>query len=126
MPTRAAVIDGEIVLADEHSVPNFYALQHALSRRREPFVIFAFDLLHRDGVDLRGLPLIERKRRLARIAGKSTAPNVFFVEHFADAAGLFEWCERLDLEGIRLQAGELALSLRQTTRLAQGQMCGLA
>ena len=61
---------------------------------------YAFDLLHRDGADLRALPLIERKRRLARLEEKSKVPNVFFVEHFADAAGLFLWCERLGLEGI--------------------------
>ena len=68
------------------------------ARRR--LVFYCFDVMHLNGTDLRGLPLIERKRRLARLAEKSKVPNVFFVEHFADAAGLFQWCERLGLEGI--------------------------
>ena len=63
-------------------------------------VIYCFDVMHLNGTDLRVLPLIERKRRLARLEGKSKVPSVFFVEHFADAAGLFLWCERLGLEGI--------------------------
>ena len=33
-------------------------------------VFFAFDLLYRDGKDLRALPLIERKRRLMRLVGQ--------------------------------------------------------
>jgi len=34
-------------------------------------VLFAFDLIDHDGDDLRDLPLIERKRRLARLIGKA-------------------------------------------------------
>ena len=33
--------------------------------------LYAFDLIEHDGDDLRDLPLIERKRRLARLIGKS-------------------------------------------------------
>jgi ATP-dependent DNA ligase len=46
------------------------------------------------------LPFIERKRRLARLSEKSKVPNLFFVDCYSDAAGLFLWCERLGLEGI--------------------------
>ena len=35
-------------------------------RRGHEAVLVAFDLIERDGDDLRDLPLIERKRRLAR------------------------------------------------------------
>jgi ATP-dependent DNA ligase len=34
-------------------------------------MFLAFDLLHQDGVDLRGLPLSERKRALDRLYRKS-------------------------------------------------------
>ena len=33
--------------------------------------MFACDLIEHDGADLRDLPLVERKRRLARLIGKS-------------------------------------------------------
>jgi bifunctional non-homologous end joining protein LigD len=35
--------------------------------RRRECLFFAFDLLHLNGEDLRGLPLIERKSRLRRL-----------------------------------------------------------
>ena len=37
---------------------------------RAEAVFVAFDLIERDGEDLRDLPLIERKRRLARLISK--------------------------------------------------------
>ena len=36
------------------------------------FVVF--DLLHEDGIDLRGLPLCKRKRDLARLCRRSHTP----------------------------------------------------
>jgi ATP-dependent DNA ligase len=36
-------------------------------------VLFASDLIEHDGGDLRDLPLIDRKRRLAELIGKETA-----------------------------------------------------
>ena len=37
-------------------------------------VLFAFDLIEHDGDDLRDLPLIDRKRRLAKLIGKAKRP----------------------------------------------------
>jgi hypothetical protein len=48
-----------------------------LMRRRAPRYFYAFDLLWKDGQDLRGLPLIKRKRLLKKIV-KS---RVLFVDH---------------------------------------------
>jgi bifunctional non-homologous end joining protein LigD len=49
--------------------PDFHALR---SRRRgHEAILFAFDLIEHDGDDLRDLPLIERKRRLARLLGRA-------------------------------------------------------
>ena len=82
-------------------MPDFYRLSAATHPPHDARLVFyCFDVLHLNGTDLRGLLLIERKRRLARLEEKSKVPNVFFVEHFADAVGLFLWCERLGLEGV--------------------------
>jgi ATP-dependent DNA ligase len=41
----------------------------------EPAMVFlAFDLLHQDGVDLRSLPLSERKRDLDRLCKRAKVP----------------------------------------------------
>ncbi len=59
------LIDGEIVALDRNGVPDFSMLQAAISDgKTNDLVFFAFDLLFADGLDLRRLPLRERKARL--------------------------------------------------------------
>jgi len=67
LPVRNAILDGEIVCLDENGVSRFNRL---LSRKAEP-ILYAFDLLWLDGKDLRQLPLVERKSRLAQLVGWS-------------------------------------------------------
>jgi bifunctional non-homologous end joining protein LigD len=89
-----AILDGEIVCLDGDGRPQFYDLM----RRRGPQWFYAFDLLWRNGRDLRGLPLIERKRRLRALIGDMGA--VRYVEHFTSGTALFgQVCTR-DMEGI--------------------------
>ena len=57
-------------------------------------MFLAFDLLHQDGVDLRGLPLTERKRDLTRLCRQSRVPFVNQVQTFPDGAVLFDHCNR--------------------------------
>ncbi len=67
LPTQSAILDGELVLIDPTGAAHFYRLmaQMRTSHPDESQLMFlVFDLLHQDGVDLRGLPLSERKRDL--------------------------------------------------------------
>ena len=66
---RSFLIDGEAVIARDDGTPDFHALRR--KRRGHEAVLFAFDLLEHDGDDLRDLPLIERKRRLAKQLGSA-------------------------------------------------------
>jgi bifunctional non-homologous end joining protein LigD len=64
------VIDGEVVALDESGRPDFNGLQHfqaTTSRIR----YFVFDLLIFKGRDLTSLPLIERRKVLARVKLRS-------------------------------------------------------
>ena len=63
LPARAALLDGEVVVLDEHGRSSFQLLQQ-LGTSRRGLAFFAFDLLALDGEDLKPLPLEERKRRL--------------------------------------------------------------
>ncbi|MFW7340080.1 DNA ligase D [Pollutimonas sp. H1-120] len=57
--------DGEIVVLDEAGLPDFQALQGAFdTARTEKIVYYLFDLPFCDGLDLRQLPLLERRKRL--------------------------------------------------------------
>ena len=60
---RRAVLDGEIVCLRPDGLSDFYSL---MFRRGSPY-FYAFDLLELDGEDLRERPLLERKRRLAKV-----------------------------------------------------------
>ena len=101
LPARRAILDGELYLPDARGVPDFYRLSASTHQPHDARLVFyCFDVMHLNGTDLRGLPLVERKRRLARLEEKSMVPNLFFVDSYTDAAGLFQWCERLGLEGI--------------------------
>jgi len=66
---KGHVFDGELVALDDAGRPLFVALM--FGRRRPTYV--AFDLLMADGVDLRPLPLRQRKAALAPPQGLSNS-----------------------------------------------------
>jgi bifunctional non-homologous end joining protein LigD len=98
------VIDGEIVALDSEGVPNFSSLQAAIADgKTDKLLYFAFDLLFADGMDLRRLPLRERKVRLKELLedrdGK--AKSIRYVEHFeTDGEAVMQSALNLSLEGI--------------------------
>ena len=98
---RSAALDGELVLPDEDGAPDFDGLHSAVrSAEEHELLFFAFDLLYRDGGDLRPLPLVERKRRLARLVSRSEIPCLHLVQSFDDGSALLAAAERHGLEGI--------------------------
>ncbi|MBS0412388.1 MAG: non-homologous end-joining DNA ligase, partial [Proteobacteria bacterium] len=97
-----ALIDGEVVALDADGSPDFAALQAALSDNDDKdLIFFAFDILFSGGLDLRALPLAERKAALARVLADKPGERIRYVDHFAAAgdAVLRSAC-RMDLEGI--------------------------
>ena len=97
------LIDGEIVVLDEHRLPNFGALQAALSEgNSESLVFFAFDLLFEGREDLRTLPLSERKARLKALLEKADASDPLrYLEHLeSDAQSVFASACKMGFEGI--------------------------
>ena len=98
---RSAVFDAELCFLTGTGAPNFAGLQLALrSRQHHKLTVFAFDFLHRNGIDLRPLPLYQRKLRLLRLIARSDIPCLHLVETFDDGAKLLDSAERMLLEGI--------------------------
>ena len=97
LPVQNAVLDGEIICVDSQGVSEFNQL---LNRKVEP-VLYAFDLLWIDGEDLRQLPLIERKNRLAQLVQSANCSRLIYAQHIEQSGKSFfeEICGR-DLEGI--------------------------
>ena len=94
------LIDGEAVIIGDDGTPDFRALRS--QHRDHEAVLVAFDLLERDGEDLRDLPLIERKRRLGRLIGKTKNRRAIqYGEHLkGNGASVLDYACRLGLEGI--------------------------
>ncbi len=99
------LVDGEIVALDHNGVPDFSSLQAALSDgKTDNLIFFAFDLLFADRMDIRGLPLAERKaqlRKLLEARPKSKARLIRYVEHFETGGdAVLQSACKLSLEGI--------------------------
>jgi bifunctional non-homologous end joining protein LigD len=77
LPVENAILDGEIICVDAQGVSQFNQL---LSRKGEP-VFYAFDLLWLDGKDLRQMPLVERKKRLARLVRAAKCSRLLYAQH---------------------------------------------
>lgn len=99
------VLDGEVCALDAHDMPDFSALQTALSEgATDRLIYFAFDLLFDGPEDLRKLPLSHRKARLQALIDrtpKAAIPRLRYVEHFgASGQAILESACRMNLEGV--------------------------
>jgi bifunctional non-homologous end joining protein LigD len=99
LPTRSAIIDGEIVASDAAGVPDFWPLFLRLAKPAELHV-WAFDLLALDGKDLRKWSLERRQARLQALVRRFACPAVLASEAFADGQALLRVAEKHGLEGI--------------------------
>ena len=103
LPTQSAILDGELVLIDPRGAAHFYRLM-AEMRTNHPdesqLVFLVFDILHQDNVDLRALPLSERKRDLTRLCRKSKVPFMKEVQTFPNGELLFDHCNKFAFEGV--------------------------
>ncbi|MTD95592.1 DNA ligase D [Hyphomicrobium sp. xq] len=96
----SALLDGEIVVLDEHGRSSFQRLQNALKEGRTPLIYYVFDILEFDGHDLRQEPLSQRKKVLRKVL-KGAPEAIRYSEEIAGQGDkvLAQAC-RLGLEGI--------------------------
>jgi bifunctional non-homologous end joining protein LigD len=95
-----AYLDGELCAVRPDGVTSFSRLQAAMDEGRTgDLVLFAFDLLFLNGESTAGLPLLERKERLAGLL-KKDMPSLRFSEHVIGNGPKFrEHACKLGLEG---------------------------
>jgi bifunctional non-homologous end joining protein LigD len=101
LPADNAILDGEVVVLAENGTTSFADLQAAFQEGvKKPLTYFAFDLLHLNGHNLRGLPLIERKKVLERLIGDD-GEFLRFSEHVETGGDVvFQKACELHAEGI--------------------------
>jgi bifunctional non-homologous end joining protein LigD len=96
---KKAVIDGEIVVFDEHGKPNFQKLQNYKSNDKYLIQYYVFDCLEAEGKDLTNLTVIERKQILQKLLPKSDV--IVFCDHVdGEGKALFREMKKMGLEGM--------------------------
>jgi len=107
--SKRAILDGEIVALDEQGRPSFSLMQQRTGfrpgkarlpgRQGVPVIYYAFDLLYLDGLDLRRVPLEQRKELLREHI--TNGEVVKFSDHYPEKGLLlFEAAAQKGLEGI--------------------------
>jgi bifunctional non-homologous end joining protein LigD len=114
LPTRSAVIDGELVACDAEGKPDFYAL---MRRYTHGLCVWCFDLLVLGGSDLRPLPFEERKIKLEALLAKANDDRLMYSLSFDDGKVLLEAAARLNLQ----QETRSTVRRREQFRLDQGE-----
>ncbi|MEO8861224.1 MAG: DNA ligase D [Ginsengibacter sp.] len=94
-----AVVDGEIIVANDKGISNFGNLQNWRSEADGELIFYLFDILWLEGYDLTQLPLTRRKEILQEIF--PSINNLRLSESFnAGATEFFEVAKKINLEGI--------------------------
>jgi bifunctional non-homologous end joining protein LigD len=82
---ESAWLDGEMVVANEQGVPDFQALQNAFDAGRSANIVYyLFDMPYLNGVDLREVPVEERRAALATVLKPNKNPLLRFSDAFAE------------------------------------------
>ena len=104
---RQAVVDGEIVVLNEDGTSDFMRIQSRFGvsnpplslQQKNPVTYYAYDLLHCDGYDLRGVALEKRKDLLRELLRPSD--TIRYSDHVIEkGVELYEIARERHLEGI--------------------------
>jgi bifunctional non-homologous end joining protein LigD len=122
LPANSALLDGEVVVEDDKGVSSFSLLQIALKEKRiDRFVYWVFDLLHLDGEDLTGRPLVERKTMLQKLLRGQSGP-LCYAEHFdTEGPHLLEKACAMGLEGVVSKRRDAPYSSGRTENLVKSK-----
>jgi bifunctional non-homologous end joining protein LigD len=102
LPSKQAVLDGEIVALDEQGRSSFQLLQsyNMAGLKKPPLFYYVFDLINLDGKDLTGVPLFQRKAMLETLVSNVSPAIRFSPGIKADSARLMREMKARGLEGL--------------------------
>ncbi len=104
------LIDGEAVALGKDGKPSFQLLQSTLKEKGDNLAYYAFDLLVDRGEDIRKLPNIERKARLAALLEGASSPILYGDHVIGKGEALFEAICKEGGEGIIAKKADAAYS----------------
>jgi bifunctional non-homologous end joining protein LigD len=95
---RSFTIDGEAVVIGPDGLSQFEELRRGTGASRA--ILYAFDLIEHDGIDLQSRPLLDRKAALAKLLRTAKA-GILLAEHTdVDGTIVFEYACKHGAEGI--------------------------
>ncbi|MGF6283459.1 DNA ligase D [Pseudomonas silensiensis] len=99
---ESAWLDGEMVVADEQGVPDFQALQNAFDSGRSGNILYyLFDMPYLNGVDLREVPVEERRVALSTVLNPNKDPLLRFSDAFSEEPeALLNSACQMQMEGL--------------------------
>jgi bifunctional non-homologous end joining protein LigD len=140
LSAQTAVLDGEICALDELGRPRFSLIQPRIMAadasavahmaRSKPVTLFLFDLLYLDGYDLRGVPLVDRRKLLESVVKPGGV--IRLSEIFPEGEHLLEAAREQGLEGIIAKRADSRYEARRsadwikikTVRQTECVICG--
>ena len=111
---RAAILDGEVIVLDRHTRPNFDLLRRRLNASKSapalavrlPATMIVFDVLHLDGQDLTTLPYRDRRAALEDLRFTGADGRIVRTPAWTDIDGsaVFDVIRGMALEGVVAKA----------------------
>lgn len=99
---ESAWLDGEMVVANEQGVPDFQALQNAFEVGSSgQIAYYLFDVPYLNGMDLRNVPVQERRAALAAVLEPNESPLLRFSDAFEETPeALLNSACQMQMEGL--------------------------
>jgi len=99
---ESAWLDGEMVVANEQGVPDFQALQNAFDAGSSgKIAYYLFDLPYLNGMDLRKVPVEQRRTALAAVLEANEDPLLRFSDAFEETPeALLNSACQMQMEGL--------------------------
>ncbi|BBP65166.1 multifunctional non-homologous end joining protein LigD [Pseudomonas sp. Cab53] len=99
---ESAWLDGEMVVANEHGVPDFQALQNAFDAGSSgQIAYYLFDLPYLNGMDLRNVPVQDRRTALQAVLQANDSPLLRFSDAFEQTPeALLNSACQMQMEGL--------------------------
>lgn len=108
------ILDGEIVVVDEEGKSHFQLIQNYQKSEKGNLYYYVFDLLFKNGEDLRNLPLTNRREILKNFLNEHSFSLIRFSDDiFKDGESFFKEAAKKQLEGI---IGKKITSIYQSRR----------
>ena len=108
---ESVILDGEVVVLDKkNGVPSFQSHQRRMNvdyvneienlSKEIPATYYFFDILYLDGINLQGLPFLERRKILSDVIVEENAR--IKISHFIEEHGqeVFDKTKNMGLEGL--------------------------